>query len=466
MADDIGWMSALELKRRIASKEISPVEAVEASLQRLHATEDKLNAFVTLTEELAREAARAAEAAVMKGNELGALAGVPLSVKDLITMEGVKCTFGSRTMADNVARADAPSVARLRAAGACIVGKTTTSEFGCKAVGDSPLTGITRNPWNLEKTPGASSAGAGASIAAGVTAFGLGTDGGGSVRIPGAFSGLFAIKPHFARIPVFPTSATTTLAHVGPMSRTVRDSALLLGVTAGFDARDPFAVAEPVPDFLAACDKPVKGLKAAWSPTLGYAKPDPEVVALCEEAVKALEAQGCEVELVETVIEKDPEDIWATGFYPGVGGRLRKVLENEPEMLDPAVAKRLSKALQQPLVDHCTDLFARYDFHERMRAFFEEYDLLLTPTLPVPPFDAGLNAPPQDPDADIVGWVRYTYPFNVTGTPAATVPAGFTKDGLPVGLQIVAGALNEADVFAASAAIEEARPWADRRPPI
>ncbi|MDA7948742.1 MAG: amidase family protein [Hyphomicrobiaceae bacterium] len=466
MASEISWMSALELKRCIAAKEISPVDAVEASLQRLHATEDKLNAFVTLTEDVAREAAHAAEDAVMNGAELGPLCGIPVSVKDLIAMGGVKATFGSRTMADNVAAADAPSVARLRAAGACIVGKTTTSEFGCKAVGDCTLSGITRNPWNLEKTPGASSSGAGASVAAGVTPFGLGTDGGGSVRIPGAFCSLFAIKPQFARIPVFPTSATTTLAHVGPMSRTVRDGALLLNVTSGFDARDPFAVAEPVPDFLAACDKPVKGLKAAWSPTLGYAKPDPEVVALCEEAVKALEAQGCEVELVETVIEEDPEDIWATEFYPGVGGRLRDVLENEPGMLDPAVAERLARSLKQPLVDHYTSVFARYDLRERMRVFFEGYDLLLSPTLPVPPFDTGLNAPPQDPDADIVGWVRYTYPFNMTGTPAATVPAGFTKEGLPVGLQIVAGALNEADVFAAAAAIEEARPWADRKPSV
>ncbi len=466
MADEICWMSALELKRCIAAKEISPVDAVEASLQRLHATEDKLNAFVTLTEDVAREAARAAEDAVMKGAELAALQGIPVSVKDLIAMDGVKFTFGSRAMAENVASVDAPSVARLREAGACIVGKTTTSEFGCKAVGDSPLTGITCNPWNLDKTPGGSSAGAGASIAAGVTAFGLGTDGGGSVRIPGSLCGLFAIKPQFARIPAFPTSATTTLAHVGPMSRTVRDSALLLSVVAGFDAHDPFAVAGPVPDFLAACDKPVKGLRAAWSPTLGYAKPEPEVVALCEEAVKALEAQGCEVELVETVIPEDPEDIWMSEFYPGVGGRLRAVLDSNPDLLDPAVARTLSEALRQSLADHYTKVFERYDFRERMRAFFEDYDLLLSPTLPVPPFDTGLNTPPQDPDADIVGWVRYNYPFNLTGTPAATVPAGFTGDGLPVGLQIVAGALNEEDVFAASAAIEEARPWADRRPPI
>jgi len=466
MADELAWMSAVELKRCITEKEVSPVEATQAALKRLHAVEDDLNAFVTLTENVALEAARTAEAEVMKGEEFGGLHGLPVSVKDLITMGGVKCTFGSRTMADNIAAADAPSVERLRAAGACIVGKTTTSEFGCKAVGDSPLTGITRNPWNLAKTPGGSSGGAAASIAAGVTPFGLGTDGGGSVRIPGSFAGLFAIKPQFARIPAFPASATTTLAHIGPMSRTVRDAALLLGAISGFDARDPFAVSGPVPDFLAACDRPVKGMRAAWSPTLGYANPDAEVVKLCEEAVKALEAQGCEVELIETVMENDPEDIWMAEFYAGVGGRLRDVLESDPGILDPAVAKALQTALQMPIADYYTKVFERYDFRERMRVFFEDYDLLLSPTLPVPAFDAGLDTPPQDPHADIVGWVRYNYPFNLTGTPAATVPAGFTQDGLPVGLQIVGKALREEDVFAASAAIEEARPWADRRPPL
>lgn len=466
MSDDLAFMSALELRQRITSKDVSPVEVVDAALERLREVEPILNNFATTTETIAREAARAAEAAVMRGDTTGLLHGLPISIKDLITMGGVSCCFGSRTAADNIAETDAPSVERVRSQGACILGKTTTSEFGCKPVGDSPLTGITRNPWNVDKTPGGSSCGAAASIAAGVTPFGLGTDGGGSVRIPAHFSGLFAIKANFGRVPVYPTSATPTLAHVGPLARTVRDGALLLAAVAGYEPRDPFSVSEPLPDFLAACDGPVKGLRVAWSPTLGYAKPDPEVVSLCEQAVKALEDQGCEVDLVESVMDVNPSDLWMAEFYAGVGTRLKDALTHQPEMLDPAVVEVLSGALDQSLEDYYMRVFARYEFRERMRNFFERYDLLVSPTLPVPAFDVGLNVPPQIPDANIISWVAYTYPFNLTGHPAASVPAGFTDSGLPVGLQVASGPLQESKIFAASSAIEGALPWADRRPAL
>ena len=466
MADDLTYMSALEMKERIAAKDISPVEVVEAAIKRLHEVEPKLNNFAALTEDVARKAAKDAEAAVMNGETLGLLHGLPVSVKDLITMGGVPCAFGSRSAEGNIAEADAPSVERLRRQGVCILGKTTTSEFGCKPVGDSPLTGITRNPWNTDKTPGGSSCGAAASIASGVSPFGLGTDGGGSVRIPAHFSGLFAIKAQFGRVPVYPTSATPTLAHVGPMARTVRDGALLLSAIAGYEPRDPFSVAEPLPDFLAACDRPVKGLRVAWSPTFGYAKPDAEVVSLCEATVKALEDQGCEVELVENVMDGNPSDMWMAEFYAGVGTRLKDTLESQPDILDPAVVEVLSGALDQSLEDYYTTVFERYEFREHMRSFFESYDLLVSPTLPVAAFDVGLNVPPQIPDANIISWVAYTYPFNLTGNPAASVPAGFTEEGLPVGLQVVGGPLQEEKVFSVAAAIEEARPWADKRPPI
>lgn len=355
---------------------------------------------------------------------------------------------------------------RVRKQGGCILGKTTTSEFGCKPVGDSPLTGITRNPWNIGKTPGGSSCGAAASIAAGVTPFGLGTDGGGSIRIPAFFSGLFGIKASFGRVPIYPTSATPTLAHVGPLSRTVRDAALLLMAIGGFERRDPFSISESLPDFLAACDDPVEGMRVAWSPTFGYAEPEAEVEEFCSNAVKALEEQGCNVELVENVMDDNPSDIWMAEFYAGVGTQLKTTLEERPEMLDPAVVEVLSGALDQSIEEYYTKVFARYAFREHMRLFFEKYDLLLSPTLPVPAFDVGLNVPPKFPDANIISWVSYTYPFNLTGYPAASVPAGFTNDGLPVGLQIVAGPLKETDIFAASATLEMVRPWADRRPSV
>lgn len=462
---ELTWKSALQLRDMIRAKEVSPVEVVTASLERLRETEPKINAFLDITEDQAMDAAKVAEAAVTAGDELGPLHGLPVSVKDLIAAKGAKLTFGSRAMADNVSDIDAPSVERVRAAGGAIIGKTTTSEFGCKAVGDSPLTGITRNPWNLEKTPGGSSCGAAASIAAGVSPFGLGTDGGGSVRIPSSLTGLFGIKAHFGRVPVFPVSATPTLAHVGPLARTVRDGALLLQTIAGYDARDAGAVAAEVPDFLAACDQSPKGLRIAWSPTLGYGEPDPEVLATVAAAVEVFEELGCQVTEVEKVFD-DPVDLIMSEFFAGAGTRLRPVLESSRELLDPTVAHMLDGALGQDMGEYYVKVFQRYDLRNTVYEFFRDYDLLLTPTLPVTAFDAGEDyAPGRGTAENVIGWITYTYPFNLTGLPAASVPCGFVDD-LPVGLQIVGRHLGEADIFRAAAAFEEARPWSDRKPPL
>ncbi len=462
---ELTWKSALQLRDMIRAKEVSPVEVVTASLERLRETEPKINAFLDITEDQAMDAAKVAEAAVTAGDELGPLHGLPVSVKDLIAAKGAKLTFGSRAMADNVSDIDAPSVERVRAAGGAIIGKTTTSEFGCKAVGDSPLTGITRNPWNLEKTPGGSSCGAAASIAAGVSPFGLGTDGGGSVRIPSSLTGLFGIKAHFGRVPVFPVSATPTLAHVGPLARTVRDGALLLQTIAGYDARDAGAVAAEVPDFLAACDQSPKGLRIAWSPTLGYGDPDPQVLATVAAAVDVFEELGCQVTEVEKVFD-DPVDLIMSEFFAGAGTRLRPVLESSRELLDPTVAHMLDGALGQDMGEYYVKVFQRYDLRNTVYEFFRDYDLLLTPTLPVTAFDAGEDyAPGRGTAENVIGWITYTYPFNLTGLPAASVPCGFVDD-LPVGLQIVGRHLGEADIFRAAAAFEEARPWSDRKPPL
>ena len=466
MEEDLLYKSAVELRDLIAAKEISPVELLDRSLARMEEVEPKLNSFVTTTEDVAYAAARKAEKAILDNESPGLLHGLPISVKDLIAMGGIRYTFGSRVSADNIATVDAPAVERVRREGGVIIGKTTTSEFGCKAVGDSPLTGITRNPWDVSKTPGGSSAGAAASVASGVTPFALGTDGGGSVRIPGSLTGLFAVKAQFARVPVFPEAATPTLAHVGPMARTVRDAALLLTAVAGFDRRDPFAVAEPVPDFLAACDQPVKGMRIAWSPTLGYANPTSEVVGLCEQAVRTFEELGCEVELVDKVMEGDPIDMWMSEFYAGVGTRLKTMFAGQTERLDPAVAEMLSGALDRTLDEYWTQVFNRYRFREEMRQFMERYDLLVSPVLPVPAFDVGLNVPPQIPDANVISWVRYTYPFNLTGQPGASLPVGFTGEGLPVGLQLISKTIRETDIFRVSAAFEAARPWSDKKPPM
>jgi aspartyl-tRNA(Asn)/glutamyl-tRNA(Gln) amidotransferase subunit A len=463
---DLTYCDASDVAQLIATGEVSAEEALEASLARLEMTEPRLNAFVVTLASEARRDAQAADLRHKRGDHIGPLHGVPVSVKDLIAVGGAPFTLGSRSMVHNVAPADAASVERLRKAGAIIIGKTTTSEYGCKAVGDSPLTGVTFNPWDLSKTAGGSSAGAAASVAAGVTAIAIGTDGGGSIRIPAALCGLVGVKPQFGRVPVYPTAATPTLAHVCPMARTVRDAALLLMVLAGYDARDPFSVPLPVPDLMAACERDPRPLRIAWSPTFGYAPVDPEVRAIAERAARTFADFGCALEEIEAPFGADPADLWTAEFYAGIGARLGSVLRERPGTLDRDVAAIVERALTVRAEDYYAAVFGRYEFRERVRRLFDVYDLLLSPTLPVSGVDAGLAIPPGLPDRNIVTWVCYTYPFNLTGQPAASIPAGFTAAGLPVGLQIVARPYREEDVFAAAAAFESARPWAARRPTL
>ncbi|MEW6123259.1 MAG: amidase family protein [Pseudomonadota bacterium] len=458
MSAEFDTMSAMELRRRIAARDISPVDVTRRALDKARATQDSLNAFFFLMPEEALAAARVAEDAVMKGAPLGPLHGLPFSAKDLMAVGGKPYASGSRAMADNVAAADAPAVERAKAAGGILIGKTTTSEFGCKPVADSPLTGVTRHPWNLEKTPGGSSAGAAASVAAGITPFALGTDGGGSIRIPCSFSGLAGLKGHFGRVPVWPTSATPTLAHVGPIARSMEDAALLFSAIAGPDLRDPFGVAGPVPDVLGAARASVAGLKVAYSPTLGYARPDPEVVEITRRAARTLQDLGCHVDEVESVFDTDPADQWTAEFYAGVGIRLRSFVETQRDLLDPAVADVLEGALSQEMRAYYTSVFARYALREKMRLFFERYDVLVSPVLPVTSLDAGVNVPASLPDRNLVSWVFYTYPFNLTGQPAGTVCAGIASDGMPVGLQVVGRAYGEDLVVRVASAYERTQP--------
>ena len=459
MSGDFDLMTANELRRLVVSKKVSPVELTQRALAKADATQSTLNAFFVLLPEEALAAAKAAEEAVTRNEPLGLLHGLPFSAKDLMAVANVRYASGSRTMADNIASVDAPAVERAKAAGAILIGKTTTSEFGCKPVGDNPLTGVTRHPWNLAKTPGGSSAGAAASVAAGITPFALGTDGGGSVRIPCCFTGLAGIKAHFGRVPVWPASATPTLAHVGPIARNIGDAALLLTAIGGYDPRDPFSVSAAMPDLLgAASGADVTDLRVAYSPTLGYARPDPAVEAIVAQAVRAFENLGCKVDLVEKVFDKDPADLWTAEFYAGVGTRLRSFVEKQRDLLDPAVAEVLDAALAQDMRSYYEKVFERYALRDKVRTFFETYDLLLSPVVPVASLDAGKNIPDQLPDRNLVSWVFYTYPFNLTGQPAATVCAGIAADGMPVGLQIVGRALGEYDVVRAAAAFERTKP--------
>lgn len=454
MSAEFDYLSAFEMRRLIARKEVSPVEVTRRALEKAERTQATLNCFFVLLPEAAMAAAKAAEDAVMTGQNLGLLHGIPFSAKDLIAVGGVRYASGSRAMADNVAAVDAPSVERARKAGAILIGKTTTSEFGAKPVGDNLLTGITRHPWDQSKTPGGSSAGAAASVAAGITPFALGTDGGGSIRIPCSFTGLAGLKGHFGRVPVWPTSATPTLAHVGPIARNIEDAALLFTAIAGYDERDPFSVAGPAPDVLSACKASPAGLRVAWSPTLGFARPDPKVVEVCEAAAMRFEELGCRVERVDEVFSDDPADLWIAEFYAGIGTRLRQVIENDRDLLDPEVAEVLTAALGQEMRDYYAKVFERYALRDKVRTFFERFDILLSPVLPVSSLDVARSIPQHLGDRNLVSWVFYTYPFNLTGQPAASVCAGFDDAGMPIGLQIVGRALGEYDVVRAAAAFE------------
>jgi aspartyl-tRNA(Asn)/glutamyl-tRNA(Gln) amidotransferase subunit A len=461
--DDLATMSAVELAAGYRARRFSPVEVVDAVLARIDQVNPSLNAFCVVTGDAARGEAKAAEAALLRGAPLGRLHGVPLSVKDMVITRGIRTTFGSAIYADHVPTEDAPMVEALRAAGAIITGKTTTPEFGYKGATHSPLLGVSRNPWRLDRTPGGSSGGAAAAAAAGCGPLHTGGDGGGSIRIPGSFCGVYGLKPSYGLVPAYPASAVGSLAHLGPITWTVRDAALMLSVMARRDDRDPTCLPGPFPDYGAACDAGVDGLRVAWSPTLGYATLDPEVARVTAAAARRFEDLGCHVEEVARVSE-DPHPCWSVLFNAGLAGRLASYVPEWRDRMSPSLVPLLEAAKALSATDVVQATMERAAFTETLRRFFGRYDLLLTPTLPVPAFAAGEDAPPGAPS--ILSWGAFTYPFNLTMQPAATVPCGFTRDGLPVGLQIVGRRLADGVVLAASAAFEAAQPWGRKRPPL
>ncbi|MFQ5520514.1 MAG: amidase [Candidatus Methylomirabilia bacterium] len=463
------WIPATVLAAQIRSKAISPVEVTEALLSRIERVGTKINAFCTVIPELARRAAKEAEIAVSKGEPLGLLHGVPVSVNDLVFTRNLRTTGGSRIYAEFIPEEDAVSVERLKAAGAVLLGKTNTSEFGHKGVTDNPLFGPTRNPWRLDLTPGGSSGGAAAAVAAGLGPLALGTDGGGSVRIPAAFSGVFGFKPTFGRVPQYPGFPTSweTLSQAGPITRTVRDAALMLEVMAGPDERDRYSL-PPEPDsYLAACEEPVNGLSIAWTPDLGYAAVDAEVTQIAQDAAGVFEALGCYVEVVAPGWE-NPEEIFTTLVAAETFAALAEREEEWRDRMDRSLVRFLERGRRVTSPDYVGAARRRKAYSVAVQAFLARFDLLVTPTLAVPPFPVETLGPREIAGQRVspLGWMPFTYPFNLTGQPAASIPAGFTADGRPVGLQIVGKRFGDRTVLAAAAAFEQARPWASRRPPL
>jgi len=467
MTSDLCFTSAVELATLIRRRELSPVDITRAVLERIELMNDRLGAYVLVHGERALEQARLAERAVVAGERLGPLHGVPVSLKDNLWTAGDRTTFGSRLLADFVAPEDAPSVAALRAAGAIFVGRTNLPEFAWRGSTDNRLFGESRNPWEVTRTPGGSTGGGAAAVAAGLGPLALGSDGAGSIRIPASFCGLVGLKPTFGRVPLYPAvGAHELVAHVCPLARTVRDVALMMNVIARHDRRDPFALPGDGTDYLAIGERPLAGtsLRIAWSPDLGFAPVEAETREICAAAARAFEDVGLKVEEATPEIG-DPSWILST-LYGGAqaGAHAGRPPEQKAEM-DPELVAYAEASAELAMVDYVKAIAARQAMVDTLRRFFERYDLLLTPTLCLPAFPLGVVGPREVAGRAVthLGWTL-CYPFNYSGQPAVSVPAGWTASGLPVGLQIVGRRLDDALVLRAAATFEALRPWAARRP--
>ena len=467
MPDDFAFLSAVELAALMRSRRVSPVEVMKLTLARIERINPTLNAFVTMQAEEAMCSAAKAEDALMRGESVGPLFGVPLHVKDNLFVAGSRTTFGSKLMERNVTSDDCPAVERLRKAGMIIIGRTNTPEYGWKGVTDNRVFGITRNPWNTALTPGGSSGGASAAVAAGLGPIGLGTDGGGSLRIPASFCGVFGFKASFGRIPNWPGSGGAMLRHIGAITRTVGDMAAALDVLAGPDSRDLLSLPATGECYVANHECGIRGKRIAYSPNLGYARVEPEVAAIGQRAAERFAEAGAIVETVQ-LDWRDPYDAWSVFFFGTVAASLEKKLPTEGELLDPGLRGVVEQGLKLRGVDFANALAARHDFWESVRRVYERFELLLCPTLPVPPFAVGQDdADPLDGETEKLGslqWTRFTYPFNLTGQPAASVPAGWTKSGLPVGLQIIGNRFDDLLVLQAARAWERVQPWHHLKP--
>ncbi len=465
---EICCLSAVEMAEAIRAKKLSPVEIVGAILHRIEQLNPKVNAYCTLVAESAMRQARKAEEMVVRGEEIGPLHGVPVSIKDLIFTKGIRTTGGSRLYENFIPQQDAIVVERLKAAGAIVIGKTNTAEFGWVAITQNPLFGETRNPWNPELTPGGSSGGASAAVALGMGSLAIGNDGAGSIRIPSSFCGVFGFKPSFGRVPQYSGfPGWETLSHTGPITRTIADAALAMEVIAGRDDRDLFSLPETGLRYLPFLNGGIKGLRVAWSQDLGYASVDPQVLKITEAAVKVFATLGCIVEPASPEAGS-PEQAFATIVATILPAVLQDKMGEWQEQVEPALARFIQRNRDKSAKEYLEACFEQLAYWDKIRPFFEKYHLLLTPTVAVPPFELGSYGPKEIAGSKVspLGWMPFTYPFNLTGQPAASVPCGWTDNGLPIGLQIVGRRFDDATVLKAAAAFEQASPWAEKRPPL
>lgn len=465
-SDDIHWMTAEAISAAYRKHSLSPVEVAEYLLGRIEALDSEINCFCHLDAETTMELAESSAERWSRGEPLSQLDGVPVGIKDLLVTKGWPTLRGSLTVDKNTPwDIDAPSVARLREAGAVFLGKLTTPEFGFKGATDSPLTGITRNPWNKAKTPGGSSGGSSAALAAGFAPLTLGTDGGGSIRIPASFTNTYGLKPSFGRVAAYPLSPFGTVAHVGPMTRTVTDAAMLMNVIARPDARDWYSLPYDRTDYTKDLNRGIKGARIAFSPRLGIAPHVlPEIEDSVQSAVRTLEQLGAHVEVVETVFPQDPGPTFSILWWSGAAFALGNLPEAKLKQLDPGLRTMVEQGQQIRQPSYMRAVSDRGLLGSSFRQFMEGYDFLVTPTMATTAFDVGQPAPVHDNGELWMNWSPFTAPFNLTQNPTASVPCGFSKGGLPIGLQIVGRMFDDASVLRASRAYEEANPLYDKHP--
>lgn len=454
---NLASITATQALARFREGSLSPVELIDSCLTRIEHYQ-ALNAFSCINAAQARHQAEAAAKRWQAGTPCGPVDGIPITIKDLTPTKGLPTRMGSTsTDADGPWDIDAPVSAHLKAAGAIVIGKTTSPEFGWKGVTDNPLHGITRNPWNPALTPGGSSGGAGVAAALNLGLLHQGSDAGGSIRIPASFTGTFGIKPTFGWVPQWPASAMSTLSHLGPMTRSVADSALMLRVMAQPDARDGYAGNPQGPDWQTPPPADLRGWRIAFSANLGYVDVAPDIARCVAKAVAQLEALGATVEHIDPGFD-DPLTTFNTLWFSGATQVLERLSDAQLAHIDPGFVDIAQRGQALALSDYLAARRQRSELTAAMAAFHQRYDLLITPMMPIAPFTAGHNVPPEGPYHDWMDWTPFSYPFNLTQQPAASLPCGLDDQGLPVGLQLVAGKYQDMKVLHAAQLLERVLP--------